>query len=59
MYHRFEARYWRVATSCTTGEKYVLNIPGLLPTYGKPSDIGAFTLPDEPTSEEIPPEAES
>ena len=57
-YHRFEARFWRVATGCTTGTKYVLNIPGILPTFSKPSDIGAFALPDEPPCGDIPPEAE-
>jgi len=56
MYHRFEARYWRVATSCNTGSKYVLNIPGLLPTFGKPSDIASFSIPNEPPSGDIPPE---
>ena len=58
-YHRFEARFWRVATGCTTGTKYVLNIPGILPTFSKPSDIGAFSLPDEPPSGDIPPEADA
>ena len=55
-YHRFEGKFWRVAKSSVAGQKFILNIPGFLPTYSKPSDIGRFSLPDE--SGEIPPEAE-
>ena len=35
-YARFEGRYWRVAGSLTKGQYYVLNVPGLLPTWGDP-----------------------
>ena len=55
-YHRFEARFWRVATSCTVGENYILNIPGLLPTYGKPADSATLLAPPELPDQEIPPQ---
>ena len=58
-YHRFEAKFWRVAKSLTQGESYILNVPGFLPTYGKPSDIANFSIPDEPIDGDIPPEADA
>jgi len=57
-YHRFEGKFWRVAKSTVTGKKFILNVPGFLPTFGKPSDIASFSLPDEPPCGDIPPEAD-
>jgi len=58
-YHRFEGKFWRVAKSTSTGKSFILNVPGFLPTYGKPSDIASFSLPDEPPCGDIPPEADA
>ena len=47
-YHRLEANYWRVKRALITNHKYVINIPGILPTFATPSQITrGFAIPED------------
>ena len=47
-YHRLEANYWRVNRALISGHKYIINIPGILPTFATPSQITrGFSIPED------------
>ncbi|MDA8620274.1 collagen-like protein [Luminiphilus sp.] len=47
-YHRLEANYWRVKRALISGHKYVINIPGILPTFATPSQITrGYAIPED------------
>ena len=46
-YHRLETNWWKVAYSLSTGQEYIIQIPGLLPTYGPASSSSTLNIEEE------------
>ena len=46
-YHRLETNWWKVAYSLSSGQEYIIQVPGLLPTFGTASASNTYTLSTE------------
>ena len=52
-YHRLETNWWKVAYSLSTGQEYIIQIPGMLPTFGDASASSTLRI-DESVDGELP-----
>ncbi|NDB65935.1 MAG: hypothetical protein EB168_09755, partial [Euryarchaeota archaeon] len=46
-YHRLETNWWKVAYTLVNGAEYIIQVPGLLPTFGFESGANPLVIEEE------------